>query len=99
MALLRPRNRLIYFRVSEDEYRQYNHMCESTGSRSISELARSAMRSMAQSSTNNGDLVTEKLMNLETMVCDLNRKLHEISVYLSKPASQSAETAQSVISR
>ncbi len=84
MSVLRPRNRLIYFRVSEDEYQEYNHICISTGSRSISDLARSAMQNLAQ---NRQNPVTEKLTILETMVSDLNRKVHEISVHLGSQGS------------
>lgn len=98
MSVLNPRNRLVYFRVSEDEYRRYSNLCESTGSRSISELARSAMQSMVQNSASREDHVPEKLALLESLVKDLNRKVNEISLSLGRPASQDAESEQNDLS-
>lgn len=92
MSVLRPRNRLIYFRVSEDEYQKYNHACESTGSRSISELARIAMESMVQNSDKHEDVVTERLSVIETLVTDLYRKVHELSVSISRAVATNAES-------
>jgi hypothetical protein len=89
MSVLRPRNRLVYFRVSEDEYQQYNNICESTGSRSISDLARSAMQRIVQNGNGTGEeRISEKLSILETLVNDLNRRVCELSLRLDRPASQ-----------
>ena len=90
MSVSRPRNRLIYFRVSEDEYQKYNHACASTGSRSISELARSAMESIVQHSDKHEDRLTERLSVIETLVSDLNRKVHELSVSISRAVASNA---------
>jgi DNA-binding transcriptional regulator GbsR (MarR family) len=43
MAVLKPRDRSVYFRISEDEFRQFVQACEKEGARSISDLARSAV--------------------------------------------------------
>lgn len=89
MSVLRPRNRLVYFRVSEDEYQQYNNICESTGSRCISDLARSAMQRIVQNGDNTREeRITEKLTVLEALVNDLNRRVYELSLCLGMPASQ-----------
>ena len=88
MSVTRPRNRLVYFRVSEDEYRQYSQICELTGCRCISDLARSAMQIVAQNGLNRKDPVSEKLATLESLVIGLNRKLHELTLSLEKPISQ-----------
>jgi len=89
--MLRPRNRLVYFRVSEDEYQRFNELCVSTGSRSISDLARSAMQSMMQESSDKGetDRVSQKLAALETLMNELHHKVHQIatSVQAEVPGS------------
>jgi hypothetical protein len=90
MSVVRPRNRLIYFRVSEDEYQEYNRICESTGSRSISDLARSAMQHMAQNGRDHRDPVSEKLTILETLVIDLSRKVHQLAVSVGRPLHEEA---------
>ena len=83
MSVLKPRNRLVYFRVSEDEFQQFNQMCESVGARSISDLARSAIQRMIQQDGNQqppaADPVAAKLTVLETIVCDLDRKVQQLT--------------------
>src|SRR5579871_304849 len=91
MSVARPRKRLVYFRVSEDEYRQYSQICESTGCRCISDLARCAMQSVAQNGLNHRDPVSEKLATLETLVIGLNRKVHELTLSLERPISRGKE--------
>jgi hypothetical protein len=44
--VVKRRNRLIYFRISEGEFENYTRLCESSGARSISDLARSAVNRM-----------------------------------------------------
>ena len=44
MAVLKPRERLVYFRISEDEFHQFLGVCEQEGARSVSDLARSAVQ-------------------------------------------------------
>jgi hypothetical protein len=44
MAVLKPRERLVYFRISEDEFHQFVGLCEQEGARSVSDLARSAVQ-------------------------------------------------------
>ena len=83
MSVLKPRNRLVYFRVSEDEFQQFNQMCELVGARSISDLARSAIQRMIQQDINHRpsstDPVAAKLTVLETIVCDLDRKVQQLT--------------------
>ncbi len=43
MPVLKPRTKLIYFRVSQEEFEQFNRACEMEGARSLSDLARTAM--------------------------------------------------------
>ena len=77
MSVLKPRNRLVYFRVTEEEFQQLNHLCISRGARSISDLARSAVRNLMQDgATSSADQVSGRLIVLETMVQELNRKFN-----------------------
>jgi hypothetical protein len=47
MPVVNPRNRLVYFRLSEDEYSELSDICQQRGARSMSELARSAVMRMS----------------------------------------------------
>ena len=94
MSVLKPRNRLVYFRVSEDEFQRFNHICESTGARSISDLARSAMQFLIRDGNNgNVDLISEKLALLELMIGDLNRTVHQLSLSLNQQVPTAAPPA------
>ncbi|HXU19550.1 MAG TPA: hypothetical protein VN788_03090 [Verrucomicrobiae bacterium] len=46
MAVLRPRTRVVFFRVSQEEFQQFMHACESSGARSASDFARMAVQRM-----------------------------------------------------
>lgn len=46
MAVLRPRTRVVFFRVSQDEFQQFMQACESSGARSASDFARMAVQRM-----------------------------------------------------
>lgn len=84
MPVIRPRNRLVYFRVSEDEFQQFTQICESSGARSISDLARSAMQRMIQSDNHDaGNQLTAKLTVLETIIWDLNHQLRALTALLA----------------
>ncbi len=83
MSVLKPRNRLVYFRVSEDEFQQFNQVRESMGARSISDLARSAMQLMIQDGHHQGtDIVTQRLSAIEILMSDLKFKLEQLAVSL-----------------
>jgi hypothetical protein len=44
MTVLKPRSRMISVRLSEEEYVALRRICSVTGARSVSDLARDAMR-------------------------------------------------------
>jgi hypothetical protein len=46
VAVTKPRTRVLYFRVSDEEFRVYLQASDRAGSRSISDFARLAMRRM-----------------------------------------------------
>ena len=48
MAVTKPRNRLVNFRVSEDEFQSLREACETGGARSISDFARCAVLTTSQ---------------------------------------------------
>jgi hypothetical protein len=48
MTVLKSRKRVLFFRVSEEEYRQFCGLCESRGARCLSDLARTAVFRMME---------------------------------------------------
>lgn len=99
MSVLRPRNRLIYFRVSEEEYQRFNEVCKETGSRSISDLARSAMEKMIAGNNRDEVRVVERLALLEALVTDLHAEFHRISFSLRGTSASDITVSASVEAR
>ena len=82
MAVLKPRERLVYFRVSEDEFRQFVSVCEQAGARSVSDLARNAVqRLIADGQRNREDhSVDEKIQVLERLIAAVTEQLQLLAV-------------------
>lgn len=77
MAVLKPRERLVYFRISEDEFRQFVSVCEQEGARSVSDLARSAVQRLIAdgSRQRNGEELAEKMHRLEQLITAVTEQL------------------------
>lgn len=90
MSVLRPRTRVVYFRVSEEEFRQFNDLCQMRGERSLSDLARAAMYQMLQNNGKGGEQeMAQKIKELDATIAELYRELKK---YLpaGKPAGKKA---------
>jgi hypothetical protein len=77
VAVLKPRERLVYFRVSEDEFRQFVSVCEQAGARSVSDLARSAVqRLIADGHRHREDEeLADKMYKLERLIAAVTEQL------------------------
>jgi hypothetical protein len=78
MNILNARSRMISIRLSEDEYAALMTLCASSGARSVSDLARNALRMLA-----NGGEGTNKAQpggaDLLVQIQSLNRKIEELN--------------------
>lgn len=85
MSVLRPRKRLVYFRVSEEEFQRLASVCHSAGARSISDLARTAVERFI---TTDGDHSLQpidiRLRELDAIMLKLNQRLRKLSDVLSE---------------
>jgi hypothetical protein len=90
MAVLRPRNRIVYFRISQEEFHQLDTLCKTTEvGRSVSELSREAVRQLILNGHGgNGNHMPEAgqmgaaLERMDNNVRALSEKLDEILQYL-----------------
>jgi hypothetical protein len=77
MTVFKPRTRVVYFRISEDEFSQLNHLCQQQGLRSLSDMARGAMQELL--GQNSGREMpagmTSRLDTLERILTDLQDAL------------------------
>lgn len=82
MSVVSPRNRTVYFRISESEFEKLNRLCRSSdGERSISELARTAVQHMLGNGHGSTTLSSESEPALERFdrhVVELNHKLEQV---------------------
>ena len=72
--VLKPRVRMVSFRLSEEEYDTLQNLCLSEGARSVSELARSTV-CRALGVSNGSPVVT-----LEKRVQELDREIKRLSL-------------------
>jgi hypothetical protein len=86
MAVLKPRNRLVYFRVSEDEFQQFTRVCASEGARSLSELARCAVqRVISDASDSDGNnAVTIRLRKLDGLIEELEIRTRQLNALIEQ---------------
>jgi hypothetical protein len=77
VAVLKPRERLVYFRISEDEFRQFASVCEQAGARSVSDLARNAVQRLIAEGNRQreGDDMSEKMFRLERLIAAVTEQL------------------------
>lgn len=80
MSILKPRTRVVYFRVSEEDFHRLVDLCPARGARSISELARSAMQSIIRGAQDDpGDReVVETLHAIDKTVSEMNQNLKRL---------------------
>ena len=76
MSNFRNRTRVVYFRLSEDEFNQFKDLCARQGARNMSDLARSAIKALT-SHTPDGLAadIAQRLQQLENSVERLNHKM------------------------
>lgn len=78
MKVLKPRSRMISVRLSEAEYGELCRLSETSGARSISDLARDAMHLLLKTSTDDGASV-DLSGSFQAQVDQLNRRIDELS--------------------
>jgi hypothetical protein len=78
MPVFKPRERLVYFRISEDEFRQFNSVCEQGGARSVSDLARNAVQRLITDGQRQkeGQELEDKMRVLEGLIAAVTQQLH-----------------------
>ena len=95
MAVLKPRERLVYFRITEDEFHRFVSVCEQEGARSVSDLARSAVqRLIADCNRVREERELEpKVQTLERLIAELTAQLQLLATLLNKQGAAVGEVA------
>ncbi len=81
MSILKPRNRLVNFRLTEEEFVYLREACVAQGARSISDFARSAVLRQADRPTPSPVLdgpSTQSLSELQSMMFQLEARVGQL---------------------
>jgi hypothetical protein len=96
MSVIRPRNRLVYFRVSEDEFKQFTQLCKAAGARSISDLVRLGLDRIVQDRKGNrDDEMRQKLAALDDSLAQLHSKVEELNSLVARLVKRDIEYSKS----
>lgn len=89
MAVFKPRERLVYFRISEDEFRQFSSVCEQGGARSVSDLARNAVQRLIAEGQRQreGQEMEDKIRVLENLIAAVTEQLHLLTMSQRREAA------------
>jgi hypothetical protein len=80
MTLIRSRTKVVYFRVSEEEFERYMAFCRSQGVRSISDLARAGLEILVgeeRGYTLSG--LTERVTTLSGLIAGLSGTIQSLT--------------------
>ena len=81
MPSVDPRNRVVVFRLSQDEYQALKKACTARGGRSLSDFTRSELLAMVQSESL-GHVIQKRLTDVEQKLANLHVALRDLSQQL-----------------
>lgn len=88
MALPSKRSKMVSIRLSDDEFRRMRELCMTTGARSLSDLARDAMRRlMVGVGPGNGaadEALTERVAELDQRLSHLQEKVSRLALLVGE---------------
>ena len=84
MSLLKPRNRSVVFRLTEDEYDNLRTACVRSGGRSLSDFARSALLATIASNTGRRHAPEAIITRLEARINETNSALQSLILLVTR---------------
>jgi len=95
MAVLKPRERLVYFRISEDEFHQFVGLCEKEGARSVSDLARSAVQRLIADGDRQREEkeIAPRIELLDKLIAEVKVQLEVLAAIQGRPLAGYANGA------
>jgi hypothetical protein len=93
MSVLNPRNRLVNFRLSEEEFEKLKAASVRYGARSISEFARGAVLRCLEEAQEPVEVRQTRLSNLDQKVAELEGRVEQLLSLLFATGLDSREPA------
>jgi hypothetical protein len=82
MAVLKTRNRLVNFRLTQDELESLKTACLVKGARNVSDFARTAVLESVESQSEPGMRIQSRLATLDTRVAEVGLTVHYLTELL-----------------
>jgi methyl-accepting chemotaxis protein len=88
IAADKRRDRLVYIRISEEEFQQIQQACNSMGARSVSDLVRTALHRYLNSARPASDTqVADLFSSIGEALQDINRSIQQLMAETSRQSS------------
>lgn len=78
MSVLRPRNRLVNFRLSEDEFDRLKASCALQSARSVSDFARTAVLDRMETSSPGSHTSTPRQFQMDNRLAELESQMGQL---------------------
>jgi hypothetical protein len=97
---LKRRDKLVYFRISEEEFEEILRACDQKGARSVSDFARAAIQEFIKGPGNPSEQqLADFLKGLQTMVDELKQSVQELVATVAAPAGGNAAPNREAVRR
>jgi GGDEF domain-containing protein len=84
--ILKRRDKLVYFRISGEEFGEILRACDAKGARSVSDLARAAVQEFIKGSGNQPEQqMVEFMKELQTMMDELRQSVQQLVSAVAAP--------------
>jgi hypothetical protein len=84
MPSLHQRNRIVVFRLSQDEYDRLRAACDAAGGRTLSDFTRSELLTLVQSD-NGGSIIERKFVEIDRKLSVLQTMIKQVSERITAP--------------
>ena len=85
MSSLHQRNRIVVFRLSEEEYNSLRSACVAAGGRNLSDFTRSELLTVVQPDGHGASLVERKFLEVERKINDLHNLVERLADRIASP--------------
>jgi hypothetical protein len=94
VTVTKRRDRLVYFRISEEEFERMQKACDATGARSVSDLARAAVQEFISPQKNESEAqVFEIVKSLRAVVDEINQSVRQLMLNCNSGSQAVTQTA------
>ena len=84
MPALHQRNRIVVFRLSQDEYDRLRAACNAAGGRTLSDFTRSELLTLVQTG-DGGSIIERKFVEIDRKLSALQTMIKQVSERITTP--------------